>query len=58
MQTSFVPLERSKNWKEEIFVFLDRIVSARIEGTEAEPQGVQQGVVHLPPGNHMEACPR
>ena len=41
-----------------MFVILDRIMSARIEGTEAEPQGVQQGVVHLPPGNHMEACPR
>ncbi|XP_044945385.1 exocyst complex component 3 isoform X3 [Mustela putorius furo] len=35
-QTSFVPPGRPKNWKEKMFAILDRTVTTRIEGTQAD----------------------
>ncbi|XP_034513013.1 exocyst complex component 3 isoform X2 [Ailuropoda melanoleuca] len=35
-QTSFVPPGRPKNWKEKMFTILDRTVTTRIEGTQAD----------------------
>uniref|UniRef100_H0V6S4 Exocyst complex component 3 n=2 Tax=Cavia porcellus TaxID=10141 RepID=H0V6S4_CAVPO len=35
-QTGFVPPGRPKNWKEKMFAILDRTVTTRIEGTQAD----------------------
>ncbi|XP_033292551.1 exocyst complex component 3 isoform X1 [Orcinus orca] len=35
-QTGFVPPGRPKNWKEKMFAVLDRTVTTRIEGTQAD----------------------
>lgn len=35
-QTGFVPPGRPKNWKEKMFTILDRTVTTRIEGTQAD----------------------